>query len=134
MAELGFVGDGPNSYQFWFGGSPNQTRLAEPFQDRVKIQVSLLLLLPHLVAVLASCARGFAQWSPVPVLCMLNVYARCPSMWPLYGLSNGQETIAELSGRILPTVYCPKKAIDACVCCLMHEERQSMFWWHAVGA
>ncbi|EIE24850.1 sulfite reductase [Coccomyxa subellipsoidea C-169] len=38
MAELGFVGDGPNSYQFWLGGSPNQTRLAEPFQDRVKIQ------------------------------------------------------------------------------------------------
>lgn len=47
MAELGFVGDGPNSYQFWLGGSPNQTRLAEPFQDRVKIQVSALLLLPH---------------------------------------------------------------------------------------
>ncbi len=41
MAELGFVGDGPNSYQFWFGGSPNQTRLAEPFQDRVKIQVRM---------------------------------------------------------------------------------------------
>lgn len=39
MAELGFVGDGPNSYQIWLGGSPNQTRLAEAFQDRVKIQV-----------------------------------------------------------------------------------------------
>ena len=36
------MGDGPNSYQFWLGGSPNQTRLAEVFQDRVKIQV------PHL--------------------------------------------------------------------------------------
>jgi len=43
MAELGFVGDGPNSYQFWLGGSPNQTRLAEVYQDRVKIQVLLLL-------------------------------------------------------------------------------------------
>lgn len=41
MAELGFVGDGPNSYQLWLGGSPNQTRLAEVFQDRVKIQVRL---------------------------------------------------------------------------------------------
>ncbi len=41
MAELGFVGDGPNSYQFWLGGSPNQTRLAEVFQDRVKIQARL---------------------------------------------------------------------------------------------
>ncbi len=40
MAELGFVGDGPNSYQLWLGGSPNQTRLAETFQERMKIQVS----------------------------------------------------------------------------------------------
>ena len=45
MAELGFVGDGPNSYQFWLGGSPNQTRLAEVYQDRVKIQVLLLFLM-----------------------------------------------------------------------------------------
>ncbi len=38
-AELGFVGDGPNSYAIWLGGSPNQTRLAEPFLERVKVQV-----------------------------------------------------------------------------------------------
>lgn len=37
------MGDGPNSYQFWLGGSPNQTRLAEPFQDRVKVQVLLYM-------------------------------------------------------------------------------------------
>eukprot|EP00216_Chloropicon_sp_CCMP2111_P001105 CAMPEP_0198237388 /NCGR_PEP_ID=MMETSP1446-20131203/3244_1 /TAXON_ID=1461542 ORGANISM="Unidentified sp, Strain CCMP2111" /NCGR_SAMPLE_ID=MMETSP1446 /ASSEMBLY_ACC=CAM_ASM_001112 /LENGTH=657 /DNA_ID=CAMNT_0043919537 /DNA_START=213 /DNA_END=2187 /DNA_ORIENTATION=+ len=37
MAELGFVGDGPNAYQIWLGGSPNHTRLAQPFMDRVKI-------------------------------------------------------------------------------------------------
>lgn len=24
MAELGFVGDGPNSYQIFLGGNPNQ--------------------------------------------------------------------------------------------------------------
>ena len=36
MAELGFVGDGPNSYQVWLGGSPNQTRLAEVYGERVK--------------------------------------------------------------------------------------------------
>ena len=46
MAELGFVGDGPNSYQFWLGGSPNQTRLAEVFQDRVKIQARTPSLRP----------------------------------------------------------------------------------------
>merc|ERR1711933_112208 len=30
MAEIGFVGDGPNSYQIWLGGAPNHSRLAEP--------------------------------------------------------------------------------------------------------
>ena len=36
-AELGFVGDGPNSYQVWLGGSPAGTRLAEPYAERVKV-------------------------------------------------------------------------------------------------
>ncbi|KAF6000938.1 hypothetical protein F1559_003184 [Cyanidiococcus yangmingshanensis] len=36
MAELGFVGSGPNcTYQVWLGGSPTQTRLAWPYLDRV---------------------------------------------------------------------------------------------------
>ncbi|KAK4419577.1 Sulfite reductase 1 [ferredoxin], chloroplastic [Sesamum alatum] len=38
MAELGLVGDGPNSYQIWLGGTPNQTSLAQTFKDKVKIQ------------------------------------------------------------------------------------------------
>ncbi|XP_060667898.1 sulfite reductase [ferredoxin], chloroplastic [Ziziphus jujuba] len=38
MAELGLVGDGPNSYQIWLGGKPNQTSLARPFMNKVKIQ------------------------------------------------------------------------------------------------
>uniref|UniRef100_A0A0C9S9I4 assimilatory sulfite reductase (ferredoxin) n=1 Tax=Wollemia nobilis TaxID=56998 RepID=A0A0C9S9I4_9CONI len=38
MAELGFVGDGPNSYQIWLGGAPNQTRLARTFMNKVKVQ------------------------------------------------------------------------------------------------
>lgn len=38
MAELGFVGDGPNSYQIWLGGTSNQTRLAQTFMDKVKLQ------------------------------------------------------------------------------------------------
>ena len=37
MAEVGFVGDGPNSYQIWLGGSDNHSRLAEPFMDKMKI-------------------------------------------------------------------------------------------------
>ncbi|KAJ4970242.1 hypothetical protein NE237_003341 [Protea cynaroides] len=38
MAELGLVGDGPNSYQIWLGGRPNQTSLAQTFMNKVKVQ------------------------------------------------------------------------------------------------
>jgi sulfite reductase (ferredoxin) len=35
MAELGFVGSAPESYQVWLGGSPHQTRLAQPYVERL---------------------------------------------------------------------------------------------------
>lgn len=35
LAELGFVGSAPDSYQLWLGGSPNQTRLAEPYLEKL---------------------------------------------------------------------------------------------------
>jgi sulfite reductase (ferredoxin) len=35
MAELGFVGSAPESYQVWLGGSPDQTRLARPYMERL---------------------------------------------------------------------------------------------------
>lgn len=35
MAEVGFVGQSPKSYQVWLGGSPNQTRLARPFIEKM---------------------------------------------------------------------------------------------------
>ncbi|XP_058072660.1 sulfite reductase [ferredoxin], chloroplastic-like isoform X1 [Magnolia sinica] len=38
VAELGLVGDGPNSYQIWLGGTPNQTTLAKCFMNKVKVQ------------------------------------------------------------------------------------------------
>ncbi|PSN20143.1 sulfite reductase, ferredoxin dependent [filamentous cyanobacterium CCP5] len=37
MAELGFVGTAPDSYQIWLGGSPNQTRLARTFMERLHV-------------------------------------------------------------------------------------------------
>jgi sulfite reductase (ferredoxin) len=37
MAELGFVGSGPEAYQVWLGGSPDQTRLAQPYTDRMSV-------------------------------------------------------------------------------------------------
>ncbi|MGE5658648.1 MAG: sulfite reductase, ferredoxin dependent [Actinomycetota bacterium] len=37
MAELGFVGSVPETYQVWVGGSPDQTRLAKPIEDKLHI-------------------------------------------------------------------------------------------------
>jgi sulfite reductase (ferredoxin) len=37
MAELGLVGDGVNQYQLWLGGTPNLTRLAEPYVERLPL-------------------------------------------------------------------------------------------------
>lgn len=37
MAELGFVGTTPTSYQLWVAGCPNQTRLATTFIERMEI-------------------------------------------------------------------------------------------------
>lgn len=36
MAELAFVGDGPDSYQVWLGGSPGNTRTAYNYVERMK--------------------------------------------------------------------------------------------------
>jgi sulfite reductase (ferredoxin) len=37
MAELGFVGSFPESYQVWLAGCPDQTRLAQVYSDRVHV-------------------------------------------------------------------------------------------------
>ncbi|HEY9889359.1 MAG TPA: sulfite reductase, ferredoxin dependent [Candidatus Obscuribacterales bacterium] len=49
MAELGFVGSAPESYQIWLGGSPNQTRLAQVYTERLPIQELETFLEPLLV-------------------------------------------------------------------------------------
>ena len=38
MAELGLVGDGVNQYQLWLGGTPNLSRLAEPYLERMPLE------------------------------------------------------------------------------------------------
>ena len=35
MAELGFVGSAPGKYQVWLGGTPNQTKLAQPYEQKM---------------------------------------------------------------------------------------------------
>ena len=37
MAELGFVGSAPGNYQIWLGGTPNQTTLAQPYEQKMSI-------------------------------------------------------------------------------------------------
>jgi sulfite reductase (ferredoxin) len=37
LAELAFVGSGPNTYQVWMGAAPNQTRLAKVFIERMNL-------------------------------------------------------------------------------------------------
>ena len=36
MAEFALVGDGPDMYQVWVGGTPNLTRLGQVYADKVK--------------------------------------------------------------------------------------------------
>ncbi|MBD2577634.1 sulfite reductase, ferredoxin dependent [Oscillatoria sp. FACHB-1406] len=49
MAELGFVGNGPDTYQMWLGGSADQTRLARPFVEKLHISNLESFLEPLLV-------------------------------------------------------------------------------------
>lgn len=49
MAELGFVGIKPTSYQLWLGGSPHQTRLARTFMEVMPIDDLETTLEPLLV-------------------------------------------------------------------------------------
>ncbi|GFR49142.1 hypothetical protein Agub_g11159 [Astrephomene gubernaculifera] len=65
MAELGFVGDGPNSYQIYLGGNANQTRLAELYADRVKIKDLESFLEPILAAWWTNRrpSEGFGDWT-----------------------------------------------------------------------
>ncbi|KAJ9532327.1 hypothetical protein QJQ45_010368 [Haematococcus lacustris] len=64
MAEMGFVGDGPNSYQMWLGGNSNQTRLAEVYAERIKVRD----LDPWLESLFSAYAagrvkgEGFGDW------------------------------------------------------------------------
>merc|ERR1719329_1323298 len=37
MAELGFVGDGPASYQIWLGGTRAMTGVSSAYAERVKV-------------------------------------------------------------------------------------------------
>lgn len=49
MAELGFVGSAPESYQVWLGGSSNQTRLARTYTERMHIDELEAFLEPMFV-------------------------------------------------------------------------------------
>jgi sulfite reductase (ferredoxin) len=50
MAELGLVGSGPDQYQLWLGGTPNLSRLAEPYLERMPLPALEATLEPLLRA------------------------------------------------------------------------------------
>lgn len=58
MAEVGFVGIKPETYQLWLGGSPNQTRLARVYQEMLPIQELEATLEPLLVYFKQSRRQG----------------------------------------------------------------------------
>ncbi|MEM9506123.1 MAG: sulfite reductase, ferredoxin dependent [Cyanobacteria bacterium P01_E01_bin.35] len=49
MAELGFVGSAPGKYQIWLGGTPNQTQLAQPYEQKMPVEELETFLEPILV-------------------------------------------------------------------------------------
>jgi sulfite reductase (ferredoxin) len=57
MAELGLVGDGVNQYQLWLGGTPNLTRLAEPYVERLPLEKLEATLEPLLLGWKAAGGR-----------------------------------------------------------------------------
>ncbi|MEB3265040.1 MAG: sulfite reductase, ferredoxin dependent [Cyanobacteriota bacterium] len=50
MAELGLVGSGVNQYQLWLGGTPNLSRLASPYLERMPLDALETTLEPLLRA------------------------------------------------------------------------------------
>ena len=50
MAEIGLVGSGLDQYQLWLGGSPNLSRLAEPYLDKMPLEQLETTLEPLLAA------------------------------------------------------------------------------------
>merc|ERR1712146_23208 len=49
MAELAFVGDGPSTYQVWFGGAENLTRVGTPVLQKMHIKDLEKILTPVFV-------------------------------------------------------------------------------------
>jgi sulfite reductase (ferredoxin) len=50
MAEIGLVGSGVDQYQLWLGGTPNLSRLAEPYLERMPLEAMEATLEPLLQA------------------------------------------------------------------------------------
>ncbi len=49
LAELGFVGNGPDTYQMWLGACPNQTRLSRAYVEKLHIDDLEIFLEPLFV-------------------------------------------------------------------------------------
>jgi sulfite reductase (ferredoxin) len=58
LAELGFVGQSPESYQIWLGASPNQTRLSQAYIDNMAIADLEITLEPVFVCFKKNRKKG----------------------------------------------------------------------------
>ena len=56
MAEIGLVGSGVDQYQLWLGGTPNLSRIAEPYLEKMPLEDLETTLEPLLKA--WQCAGG----------------------------------------------------------------------------
>ena len=63
MAELALVGDGPDMYQLWAGGSPILTRISHTIANKVLLLLLLLLLLLILLLLLPLLLLSKVKWS-----------------------------------------------------------------------
>jgi len=89
MAELGFVGSAPKSYQIWLGGCPNQTRLARPYMERLH-EDNLETELEPLLVFFRDGRRGSESFGDF-----------CDRL--------GFEALRQFSATYDPTTYAPKK-------------------------
>ncbi|MCL6436580.1 MAG: sulfite reductase, ferredoxin dependent [Leptolyngbyaceae cyanobacterium HOT.MB2.61] len=109
LAELGFVGNGPNLYQVWLGAAPNQTRLARVYLEKMPIDDLETTLEPIFVYYRQWRQHGesFGDFCDRVGLDAIRQYVASYEPGSLSVVETGVEKGAATNGRVAPT---PTKA------------------------
>ncbi|GHP03603.1 hypothetical protein PPROV_000235800 [Pycnococcus provasolii] len=110
MAEIGFVCDGPNTYQIWLGGNREQTRLAEVYAERVKIselEASLEPLFFVYQSKRLGPEEGFGDFCNRLGFPVLQAYAKAYTESPIAEAAAEAAPAAAVSGKL------PRVMVDA---------------------